>query len=81
MDDLFDSGLGTVLRFIKGVIKDFLYDIVCYAVGWLILRCVTAGQYPGESLREGIQDPDSIDSLTSIIGLVALVAIGYYFFA
>ncbi len=73
MDDGFDIGLGTIFRFVKALVKDFLFDIVCYVVGWFSLRIITVGKYPSENLRDGLREYDSGETLTSVFGLFIIV--------
>lgn len=81
MDDNLDVGMGTAFKIVKGIVKDFFYDIVCYAIGWFVLRIVTVGKYPEETLMEGIQDPESSESIPNIIGFIIITAISYYLFS
>lgn len=81
MDDHFDSGRGAAFRFVKSIVKDFLYDICCYAIGWIILRFVTAGKYPSEALSEGVKDPESSESIPCIVGLITICVIAYVVFS
>ena len=80
MDNDFDLGFGAVFRLLKSLIKDLLYDVVCYSVGWFVLRILTLGRYPSEQLMAGIGDPESTDSIANITGVVILGVIGFKFF-
>ncbi len=80
MIDSSEIGLNTLFRFAKALLKDWLYDILCYAVGWCVLRVLTAGRHAEEGLSEGIRDPDSSESLPNIMGLVILLVGGYLLF-
>lgn len=81
MDDHFDVGLGFLFKLAKGILKDFLYDIVCYTIGWLILRVLTVGKYPAEGLTEGVRDPESSESAPNIVGFALLAIASYYLFS
>ena len=80
MDDLFDSEFGNILKFLKGIIKGFLYDTVCYTIGWVFFRIVTGGKYPNESLNEGLRDPENSESVPNVAGLVIIAALTYLVF-
>ena len=78
MDDGFDIGLGAIFRLIKALVKDFLFDIVCYIVGWFSLRVITVGKYPSEGLGDGLRgyglkDDGRSEALTSAFGLLIIV--------
>ena len=76
LDDIVDFGSGYLFRFLKSVIKDFLYDMVCYAVGWVFLRVITLSKYPAESLMYGIKSNDA-ESLPSWVGLAIILFAAY----
>ena len=80
IDELFESGFGIIFRFIKGIVKNFVFDIACNVVGWLFLKIITVGKYPGEGLMEGVREDHSEDTMVSIVGLIVIIAGGYYFY-
>jgi ABC-type uncharacterized transport system permease subunit len=81
IDDAVESVFGTAFRIVKGLIKDILFDIACYAIGWLVLKVVTLGRYPSEDLANGIRDDNNEDTIVSIVGLVVIVVGGCLLFS
>ena len=80
MDDLLDSGTRLLFKIIKGFVKSFLYDIVCYAIGWLALRLISIGKYPHEGIGEGMNDPEGRESISSIVGAGIIIAASLWLF-
>jgi len=80
MDDILEVGLRNIFKFIKGLIKDFIYDLVFYAIGWVVLRVLTLGSYPQESLGDGLRDPESSESMPNIIGLILVSVLIFWIF-
>lgn len=76
MDDIFDFSLGAVYKFLKGII----YDLICYSVGWVVLRVFTLGSYPREGLGSGLRDPESSESMPNIIGVILIAIVTYQIF-
>lgn len=78
----FDSN--GVFRFVGKFVKEFLWDLifirVCYVVGWIVLRILSLGRSPGDSLREGLSDGGREDNWVSIFGAIFLIGIYMKFF-
>jgi len=81
MIDFSDIGLGTVFKLIKYLLKDFLYDIVCYVIGWFVLRVITVGKYPEEGVMYGVRDSETRESIPSLIGILVIFILSYLLFS
>lgn len=74
-EDIIDVSIGGIFRLIKYIIKDILFDIACYIVGWFFLRLVTLGRYPDLGLAEGIREHGTSEFWAGITGLVIITAV------
>lgn len=76
--DIFElpkSAVLGILRFLWWLGWDLVVETVFWAVGWLVLRTLTLGQYPGE--RFGEQDAASWRTafVVQIVGLLVLATL------
>ena len=81
IDDIFDSSFGFLFRILKAIIKDILFDIACYLVGWIFLKVLTLGKYPNSNLVEGIRDDHANDILVSFVGLSIILVVSFIIFS
>ncbi|MEM1262103.1 MAG: hypothetical protein AAGH76_06885 [Pseudomonadota bacterium] len=76
-DDIVDSAIGRLFRFALSIVKDFVFDIVCYAVGWVTLRMITFGRHPAVGLGDGMRHDVDDESWVSIVGIIVIAAGAY----
>lgn len=81
VDELAEFGLGAIFRFFKAIIKDILFDIFCYVVGWCFLKLISFGCYPPVGLIEGLKEDQSDETVVSIVGLVLVLGLCYLCFS
>ncbi|MEE8056284.1 MAG: hypothetical protein V3T17_00390 [Pseudomonadales bacterium] len=61
--------LGAIARFVGWFIMDIIFDVICWGVGWAVLRLFTLGKYPQkDSNPVNVATVGAIVLLTPVIG-------------
>ena len=77
-----DDLSGYLFSWVKGFIKDIVFGVVIYSIGWAVLKCITLGSYPKISLRDGVTNSENQDNFSLLVGgaiVIYLVFQGYKF--
>jgi len=64
MEEIVGGTISFLLRVFVWIIIDLLFDIVCWGLGWAVLKLVTVGKYP---------DKNTSENTVSIVGAVVFI--------
>ena len=74
--DLLEGLIGGILRIIGGLIVEILFEVVCYYIGYPVVKVLTLGKYPKRH-ESPFRDGETRQSaIVSAVGLAVLVAAG-----
>lgn len=69
MEEVGESFIRMIIRLLRIILIEWLFEFTCYWVGRWFLKCVTLGQYPNKRQQQ------EHEGRISLVGLVVLLAI------
>ncbi|MGB1297401.1 MAG: hypothetical protein ACPG8A_03955 [Psychrobium sp.] len=69
MEELGESFFRVLIRILRTVLIEWMYEFTCYWAGRWFLQCVTLGRYPNKHQQQ------EHEGRISLVGLVVLLAI------
>jgi hypothetical protein len=79
MDDFGSSIISGFFRAIGYILADIFYGTVCYWIGWPLCKLLSGGKYPKNRQYVYYSEANTSGGWCSAVGLLILVAIGFYF--
>lgn len=77
MFEVFEWSRHFLLRILETLwflVRLFLWDTICWRIGWLVLRALTFGRFPEEPIGE-VDQADAVHwNIVVIVGLLTLAA-------